>query len=139
MRGFAGNKLAPMPLPGRSPLALALAIVAMGLGACGSGDEEGTIPASNAEAMLATLAQVEENVNNGDCTSAQTDAQQFVTLVDGLPKEVGESVKADLREAGDNLVSKTQDPEQCQQPEDDTEPPPDTGASGVSGVEEADG
>jgi hypothetical protein len=124
-----------MSLPARGPLALALATLALGLGACGSGDEEGTIPQENSDALLAALAEVERNVESGDCTSATTDAQQFVGLVNDLPKEVGAGVKEDLRLAGENLVSKTQDSDQCQAA-DEPEPEPDTGATGEFGSED---
>jgi len=132
MSAGGANRLDPVRLKASTRLALALALAALGLAACGSGDE-GTIPRSDAEALLATLGEIEQKVQTGECSSAQTDATQFVAQVDQLPKDVGMETKEMLRRAGRNLIELTQDPEQCSEPE-----VPDTGATGAFGVEEDD-
>ena len=129
----SANTLAPMPGPRRRLAATAaLAAAVLGLAACGSSDD-GTIPPDDAEAMLATLSSVQENVDNGECTSATTDATQFVETVNLLPKDVGAETKEELRAAGENLVEMTQDETKCAEPGEDPVEDPDTGASGVEG------
>jgi hypothetical protein len=136
MRDFCATRLAhPMSRPPGSPLALVLALSALGLGACGSGDE-GSIPQDDAEALLATLSEVEESAEAGDCTTATTDATQLVNEVNLLPKEVGEETKADLRDAANNLVELTRDPTKCKEPDDERTTTTETGATGAFGVEE---
>jgi hypothetical protein len=120
----AVTTLAALLRSGRIAPALALVGAIVGLSACGSGDD-GTIPPDDAESLLTALEQVQQDVDNGDCSVAQTDATQFVGQVDALPKEVGVEVKNVLREAGENLRDMTGDPDQCKEP--DTGPSGDTG------------
>ncbi|MGI9020276.1 MAG: hypothetical protein ACR2G3_06160 [Solirubrobacterales bacterium] len=122
-----------MPRTRRRASALAVTLLCiLGLAACGS-DEEGTIPPESAEVLLSALSEVEASVQSGDCTSATTDASQFLENVRLLPKQVGEETKADLFEAGNHLVELTQDPAKCQEPEENEEPQvPETGATGFS-------
>jgi hypothetical protein len=125
------NTLAAMPGPRRRLAATAaIAAAALGLAACGS-EDDGTIPRDDAEAMLAFLSEVQSAVDAGACTSATTDASQFVEAVNQLPKDVGTETKEELRAAGENLVEMTQDETKCAEPDED--PPPDTGTTGIGG------
>ncbi len=134
MRRIAAITLAPMPGSARRRAAAAvLAAAALGLAGCGSGDDAGTIPQDDSEALLAALSQVQSDVDSGNCAIATTHATQFVDGVNGLPKEVGVKTKEELRKAGENLVNMTQDPVKCEEPDEETTTDPDTGASGFSG------
>jgi hypothetical protein len=108
---FSRTRLAAVPTPGRRALSTALALAAAGLGACGS--EDGTIPPQDAEALLAQLEEVEAAVEDGNCTSAQTDVSQLTAEVNALPKEVGVETKDSLRRLSENLSELVNDPEQC--------------------------
>ena len=131
-----GTRLAhPMSRPLGSPLTLVVVLSALGLSACGSGDD-GTIPPGDADALLATLSSVEDSVEAGDCTTATTDATQLVSQVDLLPKEVGEETKSELRDAANNLVALAQDPTKCEEPEEEQTTTTDTGATGDFGFGE---
>ena len=123
-----------MPRLGRNSTAILLVVSALGLAACGdSGD--GTIPEGDAEALLATLTQIQSNVDDGDCTSARTDASQLVSQINLLPKEVGAETKGDLFEAANNLEDLIEDPTKCAEPDEEqtTTTETETGASGFSG------
>jgi hypothetical protein len=122
-----------MPKSTRRAATIALAVVALGMSACGGSDDEVEIPAQNADVLLQTLSDVRAAVEAGECTSATTDATQFVEAVNSLPKEVGEQTKNQLREAGENLRAMTQDPAECQEPEEEEPVEPEIGASGVEG------
>jgi hypothetical protein len=136
MRDNPVTRLAhPMSRRPGSSLALALVLSALGLAACGS-DEGGTIPQDDADALLATVDQVEASVDAGDCTTATTDATQLVTQINALPKEVGEETKAELRDAANNLAALTQDPTECEEPDEEQTTTTETGATGAFGFEE---
>lgn len=129
MSVFCRTRLAAVPTPGRRALSTALALTAVGLGACGS--EDGTIPPQDAEALLAQLENVEAAVEDRDCTSAQTEVSQLTVAVNALPKEVGVETKESLRRLTENLSELVNDPEQCDEPTgatgevfEETEPPP---------------
>lgn len=121
-----------MPRPGRRSTALLIVISALGLSACGSSDD-GTIPEGDAEALLATLAQIQGNVDDGDCTSARTDASQLTSQIDLLPKDVGAETKGQLFEAANNLEALIDDPTKCAEPDEEQTTTTETGASGFSG------
>ena len=127
----------PMSRSPRSALAAGAAFAVLGLAACGSGSDDVTIPQDNADAMLAELEELEAAVEADDCTAAVTDATQFVATVNALPKEVGEEVKTELREAGQDLIAKAQDPSQCGDTgEQTTTTETETGATGEFGAED---
>jgi hypothetical protein len=119
----AVTRLAAVLRSGRIAPALALVGATIGLAACGSGD--GTIPPDDADQLLSALEDVQRDIDNGECSIAETDATQFVGLVDALPKEVGVEVKDVLRQGGESLQQMAADPEKCTEP--------DTGASGATG------
>jgi hypothetical protein len=137
MSANPANRLAPMPGPKRRRAAatvLAVAALSLGLGACGGSDEDVQIPPENADALLQTLSDIRAKVEAGDCTSATTDASQFIEGINALPKDVGADTKEELREAGENLQAMTQDPSECQDSDDEEEAPePEVGPSGVEG------
>jgi hypothetical protein len=100
-----------MPGLGKIRAACVLLVCGVALSACGSSDDDGTIPAANADALLAQLSQVQDAVNNGDCTTATANAHEFVDAVNQLPDTTGADTKAELRSAGENLETLAK--EQC--------------------------
>jgi hypothetical protein len=109
-------------MPGIRATASALAAVCVvGLAACG-GDDGGTIPPENGDALLAQLDDVEQSIAAGDCDTARSAAVGFNDLVNDLPDDVDADVQKALAEGGGNLVELTSNSEQCT--------PVDTGASG---------
>jgi hypothetical protein len=116
----------------RTSMAFALLASAMVVAACGG--DEGTIPTENGNEMLATLDDIQSDVDDRDCTAAQTDASQFIALVDQLPAEVGVKTKKALFDAGRNLADLAQDPEQCDEPDSENFTP-DTGTTGAFNFE----
>lgn len=131
-----GHRLAAMSKSKRRrATSAAFAAAMMGLAGCGGSGDEGTIPSQNADELLQQLSLVETNVADGNCTTATTEAQQFVLAVNALPKDVGAETKEGLRDAGENLVAMTQDPAECEEAEEDEVIEPDTGATGLSGEE----
>ena len=114
--------LAAVLRSGRTAPALALAGAAIGLAACGSSDEGGTIPPEDANAMLAQVDRVESNVEDGNCSLAAGAVSQLRDQVDALPAETGAETKGELFRLVDNLGELVDDPSQCEEPE--------TGATG---------
>jgi hypothetical protein len=111
---------------GTGPKALALALVAaLVLAGCGSG-EDGTIPQSDAEEMLAQVDEIDQAVEEPDCTQAQTEIAQLRGQVDALPDTVGTETKGELFKLVERMEQQVTDPEQCEEP--------DTGASGEEAV-----
>ncbi len=84
-----------------APLALLVAVVA--LSACGSDDIGGRIPAADAAGLRASLSQVRDDVEAGECDSASSGAQSFVDGVNQLPAEATTELKDALRKAGERL------------------------------------
>jgi hypothetical protein len=99
-----------MPGLGKIGAACALLACATALSACGSGDD-GTIPADDAQGLLAQLGDVRTAIESGQCASATANAREFVNLVDQLPATTGTDAKNALRTAGQNLETLAQD--QC--------------------------
>jgi hypothetical protein len=79
-----------------------LAAVAV-LSACGSDEFEGRVSRSDADALRASLAQVRDDVDNGECESASSGAQAFVDGVNDLPLTATVELKEALRDAGEQL------------------------------------
>ena len=82
--------------------------------------------------MIDQVDQIETAVDQGECTSAQTDVSQLQGAIFTLPKEVGVDTKNDLRDLATNLGNLVAS--QCEEPEaPDTTTTPDTGATGAEG------
>jgi hypothetical protein len=113
-------------MPGSALITLLACACAAVLAGCGSGDEQGTIPAGDSEQLLTLLDGIEDNVAGGSCEIARKQAEEFVDEVNLLPAEVDDEVKGGLREAGGRLVELSEDPEQCEET---------TGETGLGGVE----
>jgi hypothetical protein len=131
VRAIVVSRLARVLRTGRTALALALAAGAVTLAACGD-DEGGTIPPANADQMIDQVDQIETAVEQGECTSAQTDVSQLQGAIFSLPKDVGVDTKNDLRDLATNLGNLVTT--QCEEPEETPETTtPETGATGAEG------
>ena len=99
------TRLAAMPGTNRLPPLLALLFVLAALSGCGSDEISGEIPQANAEELNASLEAVRAAVETSppQCTTAESNADQFIDEVNGLPADAGTELKTALREAGDNL------------------------------------
>ncbi len=83
-----------MPRPPLLLAALALgAISAAALVACGSSND-GTIPAANADSMLAALSAASAADSSGDCGAIQENASAVADEAAGLPTTVDPKVKS---------------------------------------------
>lgn len=130
MRGgrvSALTRLAAMPGQKRVAGALAVAAAAVAISACGSSSGNPTIPSTNATQLTTALNAVEAAVNQGKCSRAQAEAQNFINAVNQLPDTVGTTDKEKLRSAGENLQKLAQEPSQCK--------PTPIGASGAQGAQ----
>ena len=119
------TRLAAMPFGPRKTLAaLTAAALALAAAGCGSSDDK-SIPPTSADQLLAQLDGVRDQVENGTCELAKSQAIQFKSSVDSLPSDVQADTKTDLNQLADNLIELADDPSQCEQEE---------GASGPSGA-----
>ncbi len=109
------------------------------LASCGSEDEEPTIPADQGDQILAHLDQLEERVNDGECTAAEATARSLQQAIQNLPAEVDGELRETLVRASGNLVSQTRDPDECQDAEEEPPEEPVPGATGAEGVLEEEG
>jgi hypothetical protein len=82
------------------PIATTLIVLTAGtLGACGGSDDSKLLSRSSAAELRSTLAQVEQQINNGDCGAAQDQISNLEDEISSL-----DSVSENLRDA---LVSGT--------------------------------
>jgi len=97
------SRLDFVPRPSAFLLALILAAAAaLGLSACGSGDDADLLPGSTASEITSNLDQVEQLANEGDCGGAAEAAQSVSAQVDELTG-VDEKLKRALREGAVRL------------------------------------
>lgn len=97
---------------GRTRIALLAGVFAIGIGGCG-GNDDGTIPADQSEALLSLLTAVQSSVSTGDCDIAGETAQELVDRVNDLPGEVDNDVQEALTKASQQLVTLADNPEEC--------------------------
>jgi hypothetical protein len=101
------------------------------LAACGGGDEvdEGTIPLQTGENIVTKLDEVQSQVDDGECDTAEATAAQIQAAIAGINTVKGE-LEETLVEASGKLVTLVRD--DCVPAE---EPPDETGgATGEEGV-----
>jgi hypothetical protein len=109
---------------------IAIVLIVASLAACGeSSDDSKLLTASSAAELRTTLAEVQQNVENGDCTGAQ----QQVALLDQQVTSLA-GVDANLRDALTSGVSRLQ-----QLVSTECEAPVDTGTTDSAGTTDSGG
>lgn len=102
----------------RRALTTALAALALGAAACGGDDESGRlIPASDAEALSATLQRVEQARAAGSCQEARTLAQEARRQAGELPGSVDAELRRRIRRGISRIFELL--PTQCDRPQDE--------------------
>jgi hypothetical protein len=81
---------------------LAIALAALGIAGCGSGDSADLLPGSTASEITANLDQVKELATEGDCVGAEDAAQAVSTQIEELGG-VDPKLKQALREGATRL------------------------------------
>ncbi len=97
--------------------AAALAAV-VGLSACGDDEPEPSIPLSGAQTLIATLEEIQANVDAGSCLVAADKVDELRSEIDDLPDEVDEDLRGELENGADRLSILVNDPDQCERPEE---------------------
>jgi hypothetical protein len=104
-------------------LALILAGASAGVLGCGGDDNpEPSIPATEAQTLLAKITEVQANVDVGSCLVAQDKADELVADIEQLPATVNEDVRRALDSGANQLRLLLADPSQCQGPTTTSEP-----------------
>ncbi len=100
----------------RQIILLAAALVALFLAGCGSGEE---IPSDRAEALTAQLDQLEQEIDAGDCESADATLTALSAEIQDLSGEIDRDIRRGLRDLFGQLDSLFV--EQCGEPTTTTE------------------
>ncbi len=96
-------------------LALALgAAVAVGLVSCGTRDEKGLLPGSNAQQILDNLDQVKADAQSGDCSSASAEVATVQDEINALPTTVDAQLRARLSDGAQRLADVVNSPGACE-------------------------
>lgn len=95
-------------------------VVAVASGCGGSDDPKPSIPGENALAMIATLQEIQANVDNGSCLVAADKVGELVDEINQLPADVDADVKDALERGAVNLRDLVDDPDQCSRDEQAT-------------------
>jgi hypothetical protein len=96
-------------------------LVAVAVAGCGGDDDpEPSIPGASADTLLATLQEIEDNVDVGSCLIAADKIDDLRAELDALPASVNEEVSQALENGADQLSILVEDPDQCDRPEETT-------------------
>jgi hypothetical protein len=80
---------------------------------CGS-DDEGSIPSTNADEMLAELDRARQALETGDCEEVAESAQQVSDNAESLDTTVDAEVRTGLVDGAAHLAELANDPSQCE-------------------------
>jgi hypothetical protein len=102
-------------------LAAVLGVAAAALVACGSsgGERSDLIPQRSADRLKSALSDVEQSVDDGDCTGAERAIARARGVLVNLPRAVDDRLVARLRQGIDNLQKIA--PDACRQDTTSTE------------------
>jgi hypothetical protein len=89
------------------------AVCAIVLAACGSDDEDGTIPPASAQALIQSLQDAQGEQSQGDCQGVADAAGNLLTQIDELPDSVDPEVRQALAEGSNNLRALGEDETNC--------------------------
>lgn len=116
MKGMA--RLAAMS-GAKGLIAAAAVAAALGVAGCGGDDEpEPSLPLEDAQTLLATLGEIQSNVEVGSCVVAREKVDELRTEIDQLSSEVDEDLRREMENGADQLEILVNDPDQCERPEE---------------------
>ena len=87
--------------------------VAVGLVSCGSRDEKGLLPGSNAQQILDNLDQVQADAAAGDCSGAAEEVAAVQNQIDDLPASVDPELRSRLEQGAQRLEDLVNEPDAC--------------------------
>jgi hypothetical protein len=106
--------IAAMPKPLRPTfLALILAAV-LAVAGCGNSGPDPSIPADDAQTLLAKIAEIKANVDVGSCVVAGDKTDDLLADIADLPSSVNNDVKESLDNGANNLKILLNDPSKCE-------------------------
>jgi hypothetical protein len=106
--------IAAMPNKLRSILVALLLAASAGVVGCGNSGPDPSIPAGDAQTLLAKIAEIRANVDVGSCLVAADKTDDLLADVANLPSSVNEQVKESLDNGANNLKLLLNDPAKCQ-------------------------
>jgi hypothetical protein len=99
------------------PILLALMLAAPAAGLLGCGGDNGpdpSIPAENAQTLLAKITEIKANVDVGSCLVADEKTDDLLADIGDLPSGVNDDVRQALENGANQLKLLLADPSQCQ-------------------------
>jgi hypothetical protein len=106
--------IAAMPNKLRSILLAVILAASAGVVGCGNSSPDPSIPADDAQTLLAKIAEIRANVDVGSCFVAADKTDDLLADVANLPSSVNSQVKEALDNGANNLKLLLNDPEKCQ-------------------------
>ena len=106
--------IAAMPNKLRSVLLALILAASAGVVGCGNSNPDPSIPADDAQILLAKIAEIRANVDVGSCFVAADKTDDLLADVANLPSSVDSQVKEALDNGANNLKLLLNDPEKCQ-------------------------
>jgi hypothetical protein len=101
----------------RAATLIALVLV-LAVAGCGGGNDKKTIPAGNAQSLIAGLDRVSDQFDNGACNGAQAKVSDLQNAADNLPSSVDPEVKKNIQDGLQRLNDLVQ--RDCQRSETTT-------------------
>ena len=106
--------IAAMPNKLRSVLFALILAASAGVVGCGNSGPDPSIPADDAQTLLAKIAEIRANVDVGSCFVAADKTDDLLADVANLPSSVNSQVKESLDNGANNLKLLLNDPAKCQ-------------------------
>jgi hypothetical protein len=106
--------IAAMPNKLRSILLALILAASAGVVGCGNSGPDPSIPADDAQTLLAKIAEIRANVDVGSCLVAADKTDDLLADVANLPSSVNSQVKESLDNGANNLKLLLNDPAKCQ-------------------------
>jgi hypothetical protein len=106
--------IAAMPNKLRSILLALILAASAGVVGCGNSGPDPSIPADDAQTLLAKIAEIRANVDVGSCLVAADKTDDLLADVANLPSSVNSQVKESLDNGANNLKLLLNDPAKCE-------------------------
>lgn len=110
----------PRPRPITAVLCAAIAVPALLAGCGGDDPPKPSISGESSLSLIATLQEIEDNVEVGSCQVAAEKVDEFIAELDELPSDVNEEVKDALERGAVSLRDLVEDPDECAREETTT-------------------